>query len=202
MTIHTSGENVMTSNRNRLNDIPQENLKTIAYLSLNGVSTSFSEKEDISVNVNCKRKKIKTVHNVLTLRKTNNNGLRIENVDIYDTNVNLKEVIEEHTNGYNDSDKLKIDYIDDYLKYSYMLKYLMRVDYNRYSVLYKQWTKPNEDKTKYLELLTSAIKQQELIDGQNYLTSPLISDFIKSERTKYKRYIYQLRRINTLMKDL
>ena len=85
----------MTSNRNRLNDISQENIKTIAYLSLNGISTSFSEKQDIKTKVNGKRKLIKTVHNVLSLkpRNTNTNGLRFENVDIYDTNVNLKELI-------------------------------------------------------------------------------------------------------------
>ena len=54
----------MTSNRNRLNDISQENLKTIAYLSLNGISSSFSEKQDIKTKVNGKLKLIKTVHNV------------------------------------------------------------------------------------------------------------------------------------------
>lgn len=194
----------MTSNRNRLNDISQENLKTIAYLSLNGISTSFSEKQDIKTKVNGKLKLIKTVHNVLSLkpRNTNNYGLRLENVDIYDTNVNLKDLIKESTDIYNDSDKLSIPYIDDKLKYLYMLKYLMRVDYKMYSIQYQQWPKPSENETKYIELLTSAIKKQELLDGQNYLTSPLINDFILSERTKYKRYIYQLRRINTLMKDL
>lgn len=194
----------MTSNRNRLNDISQENLKTIAYLSLNGISSSFSEKQDIKTKVNGKLKLIKTVHNVLSLkpRNTNNYGLRLENVDIYDTNVNLKDLIKESTDIYNDSDKLSIPYIDDKLKYLYMLKYLMRVDYKMYSIQYQQWPKPSENETKYIELLTSAIKKQELLDGQNYLTSPLINDFILSERTKYKRYIYQLRRINTLMKDL
>ena len=83
-----------------------------------------------------------------------------------------------------------------------MLIYLMRVDYKLYSVQYQRWPRPIENENKYIELLTSAIKKQELLDGQNYLTSPLIYDFILSERTKYKRYIYQLRRINTLMKDL
>lgn len=192
----------MTSNRNRLNDISQENLKTIAYLSLNGISSSFSEKQDIKTNVNGKLKIIKTVHNVLSLKSTNDYGLRLENVDIYDTNVNLKELIKERTDRYNDSDKLSIAYIDDKLKYSYMLKYLMRVDYKLYSVQYQRWPRPIENKNKYIELLTSAVTQQELLDGQNYLTSPLISDFILSERTKYKRYIYKMRRINTLMKDL
>ena len=192
----------MTSNRNRLNDISQENLKTIAYLSLNGFSTSFSEKQDIKTKVNGKLKIVKTVHNVLSIWKNNNLEIRIENVDIYGTNVNLKEIIEERTNGYNESDKLSITYIDNKLKYSYMLKYLMRVDHFKYSAMYAKWPKPSENETKYIELLTSAIKQQELLDGQNYSTSPLISDFILSERTKYKRYIYQLRKINTLMKDL
>ena len=192
----------MTSNRNRLNDISQENLKTIAYLSLNGLSTSFSEKQDIKTKVNGKLKIVKTVHNVLSIWKNNNLEIRIENVDIYGTNVNLKEIIEERTNGYNESDKLSITYIDNKLKYSYMLKYLMRVDHFKYSAMYAKWPKPSENETKYIELLTSAIKQQELLDGQNYSTSPLISDFILSERTKYKRYIYQLRKINTLMKDL
>lgn len=192
----------MTSNRNRLNDISQENLKTIAYLSLNGISSSFSEKQDIKTKVNGKLKIIKTVHNVLSLKSTNYNGLRFENVDIYDTNVNLKELIKERTDRYNDSDKLSIAYIDDKLKYSYMLTYLMRVDYKLYSVQYQRWPRPIENENKYIELLTSAVTQQELLDGQNYLTSPLISDFILSERTKYKRYIYKMRRINTLMKDL
>lgn len=192
----------MTSNRNRLNDISQENLKTIAYLSLNGISTSFSEKQDIKTKVNGKLKLIKTVHNVLSLKSMNANGLRLENVDIYDTNVNLKEIIKERTDRYSGSDKLSIAYIDNKLKYSYMLNYLMRVDYTLYSSQYQRWPKPIENENKYIELLTSAVKQQELLDGQNYLTSPLISDFILSERTKYKRYIYKMRRINALMKDL
>lgn len=192
----------MTSNRNRLNDISQENLKTIAYLSLNGISTSFSEKQDIKTKVNGELKLIKTVHNVLSLKSMNANGLRLENVDIYDTNVNLKDIIKERTDRYNGSDKLSIACIDDKLKYSYMLKYLMRVNYTSYSVQYQQWPKPIENETKYIELLTSAVKQQELLDNQNYLTSPLISDIILSERTKYKRYIYKMRRINSLMKDL
>lgn len=192
----------MTSNRNRLNDISQENLKTIAYLSLNGISTSFSEKQDIKTKVNGKLKLIKTVHNVLSLKSMNANGLRLENVDIYDTNVNLKEIIKERTDRYSGSDKLSIAYIDNKLKYSYMLNYLMRVDYTLYSSQYQRWPKPIENENKYIELLTSAVKQQELLDGQNYLTSPLISDFILSERTKYKRYIYKVRRINALMKDL
>lgn len=130
------------------------------------------------------------------------NGLRLENVDIYDTNVNLKEIIKERTDRYSGSDKLSIAYIDNKLKYSYMLNYLMRVDYTLYSSQYQRWPKPIENENKYIELLTSAVKQQELLDGQNYLTSPLISDFILSERTKYKRYIYKVRRINALMKDL
>ena len=138
----------------------------------------------------------------VSLKSMNANVLRLENVDIYDTNVNLKEIIKERTDRYSGSDKLSIAYIDDKLKYSYMLKYLMRVDYTLYSVQYQQWPKPIENETKYIELLTSAVKQQELLDDQNYLTSPLIRDFILSERTKYKRYIYKMRRINTLMKDL
>ena len=56
----------------------------------------------------------------------NANVLRLENVDIYDTNVNLKEIIKERTDRYSGSDKLSIAYIDDKLKYSYML-YIYKV---------------------------------------------------------------------------
>lgn len=197
MTIHTSGENVMTYNRNRLNDISKENLDTIAYLSLNGISTLFNENQNVNKLVHGLQIPIKTV-SVVTLRNKSQ-SLRIEDVNLF-SNIDLKQIIREKTESALHPRKLTSEYIDNKLKYLYMLKYLMKVDYIKYKAEYNKWPKPAEDVDKYQKLLVSAIKYQELIDGQNYLTSPLISDYIKSERTKYKRYIYYLRKLNSLLK--
>lgn len=197
MTIHTSGENVMTYNRNRLNDISKENLDTIAYLSLNGISTSFNENQKVNKRVYGLQIPIKTV-SVVTLRNKSQ-SLRIENVDLF-SDIDLKQIISDKTDPALHPKKLTSEYIDNKLKYLYMLKYLMTVDYIKYKAEYNKWPKPAEDVDKYQKLLVSAINYQELIDGQNYLTSPLISDYIKAERTKYKRYIYYLRKLNSLLK--